>query len=219
MAIEPSAERELSAWRAAFETDREPPAAGCPADERLAALVTGELAGPERDAVADHVVGCRRCAAAYRTLVELDAAARRLSTARDRRPWLWAAAASLVVASGLAIHLGRFDGAGAGRERGDVLRSVAEDADLSPVPGAVLAAAPAGFRWPAVAGARGTLRLFDVEGEPVWESGFEEAGTLALPSEVAGRLRPGAAYYWVVESPAGGARGRLGPYWFELAAR
>lgn len=218
MADEPLGAGELSAWRQAFESGRPTGASPCPDDERLAALVTGELSGAERERVADHVVVCRRCAEAYRTLAELHAEAQRRSAARGRlRPW--AVAAGLVLVTGLALLAGRAGRWAPGRDPGDVLRSTTAGQGVVPAPGAVLAAAPPGFRWPPLAGAPSRLRLFDAEAELVWESAVEGDGALSLPGEVAARLRSGASYYWVVESEAGGARRRLGPFWFEIGAR
>lgn len=218
MADEPLGAGELSAWRQAFESGRPTGASPCPDDERLAALVTGELSGAERERVADHVVVCRRCAEAYRTLAELHAEALRSSAAR-RRPWRWAVAAGLALTAGLALLAGRAGRWAPAEDPVDVLRSTAAERGVAPAPGAVLAAAPSGFRWSPVAGSRSRLRLFDAEAELVWESAVEDDGALPLPQEVAARLRPGASYFWVVESDAGGARRRLGPFWFEIGAR
>lgn len=217
MADDPLGAGELSAWRQAYAAGRPAGGAPCPDDERLAALVTGELAGEERERIADHVVACRRCAEAYRTLVEVHAEAQRGSAARW--PRRWALAAGLVLVAGLALLTWRAGPRAPGRDAGDVLRSTAAGQGVVPAPGAVLASAPSVFRWPPLAGARSRLRLFDAEAEPVWESAVETDGALALPEEVVGRMRAGASYYWVVESEAGAARRRLGPFWFEIGAR
>jgi hypothetical protein len=223
MANDEKHDAELAAWRAAFSSGQEPAApAECPGDEALAALAIGELQGPERERAADHVVACQRCASDFRDLVLIHDEGRRIAAARARRTWAWGAAASLLLASGIAVLASRAGWLGPRGSAGeDVLRSGPGDAALggvTPSPGARLDVAPAALAWKAQPGASSyRVRLFDARAELLWET---EAAThrVELPDQARARLTAGGAYFWVVD-PAGPARRRLGPHWFSLKAR
>lgn len=129
----------------------------CPQDEKLGALVDGELAEPERSALEAHLRGCTACAAAAAAFRELDRAAAaapapavsreewdaawrailgRMRAARRRpAPWrraaVWAAAAaaSLALAAGaLLIH----QGSGAPPSGQVAAQCVAEEVEAGP---------------------------------------------------------------------------------------
>ena len=61
----------LDTWRAPYRKTQAAGSVDCPAPERLAELVLGQLAGSEQDRVPDHVVSCHRCTAAVRNLIDL----------------------------------------------------------------------------------------------------------------------------------------------------
>lgn len=97
---------ELKDWRRAYRRLQEAGSDACPPDEALAALALGEVAAQERTALADHVASCRRCAAAYRDLLDLHREAQRAGAAasvvaapRRRTAWALAAAAGLAAVS------------------------------------------------------------------------------------------------------------------------
>jgi hypothetical protein len=207
-------DRELRAWRAAYREIQRPGTDACPADDELAGLATGETAGEERLALADHVAGCRRCSESLRDLLELDREASRradpaagLARPGARRALAWAA--SVLLVSALAIVVGR-----SRPPSDDRLRSSGVEAPVSPAPGSELAGAPDAFVWPPGEGAA-RVRLFDARGELVWERSAEVPGRARLPREIGERLRAGESYFWVIEGAVPGAR-RLGPYWFRL---
>jgi hypothetical protein len=78
---------------------------GCPDPETLAALAIGEDVGPERAALADHIVGCETCRADFRLLSRLHDTAQEIEHApAPRRAWLPPlAAAAAAFALGLVM--------------------------------------------------------------------------------------------------------------------
>ncbi len=91
---------------------------------------------------------------------------------------------------------------------------------ITPAHGAQLTTSPHTLTWtsesPATANERVRVRLFDAEGEPLWDSGPVDTTTIALPDAVRDVLDPGS-YFWVVEPAfATGVGGERGPYWFEI---
>lgn len=62
---------DLAFWRDSYRALQSEHVEACPGDERLAALVVGEIEGEAREALADHVVGCRPCSEAYRDLLRI----------------------------------------------------------------------------------------------------------------------------------------------------
>jgi hypothetical protein len=185
--------------------------AACPPDEELAALALGEVRGDARLALADHVVGCRRCAESHRTLLELHAAA---GPARART---WIAAASAAAAAAvLALSLSAPPPAP--DASGDVRRGAAA-AGVEPAPGGTLDRPPSRLRWPPQPGARGyQVRMYDATGDGLWSSTTLDVTLLELDGKATRPLEAGHAYFWTVEV-VGRPGARLGPFWFQLADR
>jgi hypothetical protein len=202
---------DVAAWRRAYRSTLAAEPAGCPGDDALAALATGELPEEERTRVADHVTRCPRCAQDYRLLAEVHAEAA-VAPRRRRTPWLSiAAAAAVAMAAGVALRVGPPASAPDGLRGGEAVRAV------TPAPDAKLAAAPAELAWGAEPGAqRYRVRLYDARAARLWESETAPATSRPLPPEVRARLVPGESYFWVVEAEGTGPARRLGPYWFQL---
>ena len=193
---------ELAAWRRAYRESLPAGSADCPPDGELAALIVGAVDGDARLRLADHVVGCRRCAEAYRMLEALDREASRsyAEAANSRPPWRriagWAAAAALLVIAGVAVlQLPRGDGAG---ER--VVRGAADAAwRVEPSDGARLPEPPRRFAWGAEeAGSWYRVVVYDAESVPLWESERTRRTVLDLPATLRERLAPGGTFYWRV---------------------
>jgi hypothetical protein len=204
---------DLRRWREAYRSTLAREAEGCPGQEALAALVLGELAGEQRERVADHVAACTRCADDYRLLIKLHSEAS-AGGVRTHRRWTLAAAAAVAVAlaGSAALRLGVEE------PRDDTLRGAGGAVRVVPIDGSSLSAAPREVGWEAEAGAVGyRVRLFDATGTLVWQSDPAPSVSRDMPAEVRSRLTPGGSYFWVVdvEGPAGPSR--LGPFWFHLA--
>jgi hypothetical protein len=183
---------------------------GCPDSEWLAGLLVGGPTAEERRRLADHVVGCPRCAADFRLLRELDLEARKRRTSWSGRAWAGAIAATvlLAVASGFLVM----------RQAPDVVRG--PGVDTRPADGATLQAAPEELAWPAQPGARSySVRLFRGEGTLLWESPATLEPSLALPDDVRALIAPGESAFWTVEIEGRVPRRRLGPFWFEIRSR
>jgi len=184
----------------------------CPGDEELAGLVLGEGPAERRAALADHVVGCRRCTENARILFEVRQETDATAASLPRRRWLTlAAAAAALAVIGLLIGRQRT----ASIERGLPLRA----AEILPADGAELPSAPDRFRWTRVDQAEGyDVKLYRDAGDLAWESGRETAPEAELPQAARSGLESGRAYYWVVEVDAPAGATRLGPFSFRLAA-
>lgn len=200
---------DLAVWREAYGAEVSAAGGACPAEERLAALVVGEMTGAERTELADHVVGCPRCAAAYRTLAELHETVADLSPGGVRRPtrkraWLLAGAAAAAVVAALALALLDLPLGPAGDR---VVRGPDSlELETDPADGARLAAPPERLRWsPAeepdpVATYR--VVLYDAESVPLWKSEPTKEAAVEIPPAVRERLTPGA-YYWRIRTDHG----------------
>lgn len=200
---------DLAAWREAYGAEVSETGGACPAEERLAALAVGEMTGDERTELADHVVGCPRCAAAYRTLAELHEAAAELSPGSVRRPtrrraWLVGAAAAAAIVAALALALLDLPLGPAGDRVVRGTDSLVLETD--PADGARLAAPPERLRWsPAEEpGPAATYRvvLYDAESVPLWKSESTKEAAVEIPPAVRERLTPGA-YYWRIQTDHG----------------
>jgi hypothetical protein len=191
-----------------MSNDREVGHGACPDPELLAGLALGEAVSADRRALADHVVGCRRCAADFRLLRELHGEAQR--PARRRRFWGGLAAAAAVVIVAVA---GLWPRGGEIATRGPGFAT-------RPVDGAVLAAPPRQLEWPAQLGARRyRVTLHRGDGTRLWEAPPVDDPRLEIPTEVVTALAPGRSGYWVVDVEGPVRRQRLGPFWFEVGPR
>ncbi|HVR98557.1 MAG TPA: hypothetical protein VMW27_18220 [Thermoanaerobaculia bacterium] len=202
----------------------------CPAADQLFAFATGAVGAPEREHLADHVAGCGACAEEVRLVRALkpwsEDMAERLGAAPRRPRSLWsrrtsfglalAAALSLAVVGGqLLTRAHRAPVPGVPGVRGPALEDSA-----SPPSDAVLRQPPERFVWPSQPGATGyRLRLFDEEASQLWESPMVEEPGTDLPVAERSDLRPGASYFWVVETEGQVRRRQLGPWWFRLEGR
>jgi hypothetical protein len=208
------------AWRRAYLASLPSGSAACPSDEDLAALALGEVRD-ERLPLADHLVACRRCAAAYRTLSELHreaspaaAAAPSHQARRHRRLAGWAAAAVVLIAMGVVVvELQR-------RPRdGEVVRGSGDTtADVQPPHGALLPTPPLRLTW--LRGEPGAVYravLYDAESVPIWESERSGRPEVVLPAPVRDRLADGGTFYWRVRSEGERGAGASRLYRFEIA--
>ena len=189
---------------------------GCPTDEELAALALGEPEPARRDALADHVVRCRRCSETAGLLLEMRRETAGLGQARPvptRRRWFSLAAAAAALAA-IAVLVARSSGPSASAERGRPLQT----AGVDPADGAVLSSVPGRFAWPAShPGDAYRLRLFRDSGDLVWDSGRLSDNSANLPEDVRAALPPGQSYYWAVEVAGPAAATRIGPFSFRIA--
>jgi hypothetical protein len=209
---------ETAEWRRAYREALPAGTAGCPSDEELASLLLGEVEAGARMRLADHLVSCRRCVAAYRTLAELQREAAGEPAPAGRWPLRrlagWAAAAALLVAAGLALV------ALPPVERdGEVVRGPADAAKpVDPPHGARLAAPPRRLTWAEEAdGAIYRVVVYDEESAPLWESERTRRPILELPATVRDRLATGGTFYWRVRIEGESGRGATPLYRFEVA--
>lgn len=193
-----------------------PGSPACPAPERLADLVLGQVSGEERERLADHVVACRRCSEDARILLETHREARGELGAEavpGRRRWFALAAAAVLAVAALGILLLRQVPEIESAERGSAPRA----AGLTPPDAAALNEPPAHFAWPATAGAEGyRLKLFRDSGDILWESDRFGATQIELPPDRRALLERGRSYFWVVEVEGSLERTRLGPFTFRV---
>ena len=185
---------------------------GCPDAEALVGLVLKDVPPEEREALADHVVSCRRCSEDYqilsRTHVEASPMRRRL----DPRAWIAAAVILFAVAGGVFV---------ARRDRGesDITRGASSSVGSHVVPpdGGSVPSPPAEFVWPPQPGAEGyRVKLFAPSGDPLWESERVKQNRVGLPPLQRSRLSAGQSYFWVVETEMPLEKTRLGPFRFRL---
>jgi hypothetical protein len=179
----------------------------------LTALATGELTEAERARLADHVVGCTRCAADWRILSETHRGLSPQSGGRLRWFGLAAAAAMIAVVSLLFLR--------APAPRREALRGKipGDEVAASPKAGSRLEAAPREFAWQPPAGAANQrFRLFEASGKRVWESEPLSDAKTTLPEAVAEAL-PDGTYFWTVEVETAAGAEKLGPFPFDLARR
>ncbi len=66
---------DLQSWRQAYRATQAPGSPACPTDDQLIAMVLNERHGEDRERLADHIVRCQRCTAAYQRLLRLHRAA------------------------------------------------------------------------------------------------------------------------------------------------
>ena len=199
--------------RDAYRALQEPGSERCPSDDDLAALAVGELEPARRDALADHVTGCRPCSENAAILLETHAeAAPRLPAGPSRRVvWIAAALFALMV-SGTVIVV-----RSARREEAFRAASPAVAAAVEPAEGARLSSPPVAFRWPPSAGAeRYRLKVFTSAGDVLWEADAGTDHAIAVPEGVRARVEAGRSYFWTVEVQLPFEKQRLGPFSFTL---
>jgi hypothetical protein len=183
----------------------------CPEAETFRRIAQGEARRREREAVADHLLGCADCAKQYLALGELaswveETTASRLPSVetRPRRVAVWAAAAAagLVLAGGLAIVVR------SASRRPDALRQergpVSPADAVAPPDGARLTAVPAELKWAPLAGAEAyEVTVYDFESTPLWQSPTLGQPRVSLPDSVRRRMSGGGVFYWRVSSRTG----------------
>jgi len=199
--------------RDAYRALQEPGSDRCPSDEELAALALGELDPARRDALADHVTGCRRCSENAAILLETHAeASPQLAGGRSRRvTWIAAALFALAIAGTVVVLRS------ARREEAFRAASPAAAAAVEPAEGATLTAPPSSLHWPAQRDAETyRVKLFTSSGDMLWDADARALDRIAVPENVRSRLSPGS-YFWSVEVRLSLDRQRLGPYSFTIA--
>jgi hypothetical protein len=197
--VDPVDDPTLREWRETYRATLAQGSAACPDADRLVALLVGGPEGEARQDVADHVVTCSRCHAAFRKLVALhesaESASREESSSRRWRRTLALAAAISLVAVGLWVTVWKAPG----RDRVPAPRGpAAASAATEPPDLAVLAEPPRSFRWAAEDGVESfRVVLYDRESTPIWESPDLVEPALDLPAAVRDAMVPGR-YYWHV---------------------
>jgi hypothetical protein len=214
---------EVEAIASVYRQGLSPGSEACPGDEQLVALLLEEIAGEERDVLADHVTACERCSQAYRLLLDLDrsAGSRRATVIRAGSRWRVLALAAGLAAGAVGLaqlwpilvppapRPGERDGA----LRGPSLR---REEHVSPPRNSILREAPMSLSWPAEPGAATySVKLFDEAGEMIWQSEPVGAWTVTVPASTRNTLADGHDYFWVVEITSGPPR-RLGPFPFRI---
>jgi hypothetical protein len=191
----------------ALQTEGSP---SCPSDEDLASLVLGD-AGTRRDALADHVVSCRRCAESVGILYDTHREVSGPSPRAPARRWLSVAAAAVALAT-LGVLLARRPDRLPSVDRGAASRSGA----VVPPDRAALPESPLRLQWPARSGAETyRVKLFRDSGELVWDSGSMTSVSADLPADARERVGTGA-YYWIVEIEGPLGKERSGPFSFRV---
>jgi anti-sigma factor RsiW len=174
-----------------------------PAEEEIAAYLSGGLTAPEREALQAHLASCRACRG------EVGSARRLLRTQPRRRGVLIAALAAAVLTAVLLNPPGA-PGPLVDRDRdghpGDapVLRAVA------PLDGSTVRRDSLRFIWRSEPGdLLYRLTIASSSGDAVWTRDTDDT-TLALPDTL--RLAPGARYLWYVDAlDAAGSSITTGP--------
>jgi hypothetical protein len=193
-------DEDVAGLRAAFAQDGEA-VGNCPPPERIWQAAWGDLAAGPRRQVIDHLAACPACARDWRLARALGleaadpverAAGRHRSSARV---WgLTAAAASLVVAAGLLLVLGRGpDGGPAFRGDGPAIASLLPEDRPLPREGLVL-------RWtPGPPAARDSLLLSTEELRLLAAPRDLPSAEYAVPAAVLADLPPATTLLWRVE--------------------
>ena len=209
MEVRPSVPLEAS-LRDAYRGLQSGGSESCPSAETLASLALNEPL-PERERLGDHVVSCRRCAEDYQILA-LTHSETRLASGRARRGAWMAAAAAVAVAAAAVLLLRSY------RPEETIRGARARAASVaSPTDGAVLAAAPNAFDWPAEVDADAYLvRLFDASGRLLWESEPLKTNRVMLPANARKGMADRGSYFWTVTAETPLEARRLGPYRFRL---
>lgn len=178
--------------------DRLIPAAGwrCPDETLLAGYAEGTLDADSRDRVAAHLADCGSCLPKVGLLVRLASEpvpvvpaalleeARHLRRKRTAPTIGWAAAAVLILASGLLLMRAGTDDPPSGSET-RAIRGPESSADISitsPAEGGLLPSSAAVVRWTPVERALFyEIRVTDARGTLLWEGRSDDA-TVVLPT-------------------------------------
>lgn len=209
---EPRARAEGRELARAYRELQQAGSGGCPDAETLAGLALKDVPPEKREALADHVVSCRRCSEDYQILSRTNAEAAPMGRPLAARIWIAAAVILLAVAGGVFV---------ARRDRGetDATRGAGSSTGSLVVPpdGGSLSSVPSEFVWPAQGGADGyRVKLFAPSGDALWESERVKQNRVGLPPLQRSRLSPGQSYFWVVETEMPLEKIRLGPFRFSL---
>lgn len=204
---EPPRAEPAAALRQAYRELQQAGSGGCPDAETLAGLVLKDVPPETREALADHVVSCRRCSEDYQILSRTHS-----ESHRSRRPFLaWAVAAALALFGAGALFVLRSPPVD------ETTRGAAKSEATTPADGITLPAPPEEFRWPAQAAAEGyRVKLFNPSGEGLWESERVKQNRVGLPPLQRSRMSAGQSYFWVVETEMPLEKMRLGPFRFSL---
>ncbi|MCH9651497.1 MAG: zf-HC2 domain-containing protein [Deltaproteobacteria bacterium] len=190
----------------------QPPGDRCLADDRLEALLAGQLSDKDRRSVAEHLARCSDCSSRYQALSRNPAKAGdpgRFSRSSPglKRWWPLAAAIVLTAGAGLVINLTQPP-----TPLEDVLRSGRSfGAAVKPADGAVLSAAPGRFEWREEGEPRryrlqlygekpGTRVPGTTEETPLWESPWLETPTAELPPSLRQELAKGGIFHWRIST-------------------
>ena len=206
-------DRDLARYREAYQHSLQGSDIEQPSDEKLTALVTGELAGDERERIVLQMLQCPEAIEKHRILEELhEQASERRSTYRGWVQGLGLAATVLLaVAVWVTVPKGWLEAGPESNHRSDTPLTSRPSGNVS------LTAAPAEYRWTAEPGARRyRVEIFDDAAESLWQGSWTEETQVSAPAREEMTLRGGARYFWVVEIDGAAARQTLGPYWFRL---
>lgn len=192
-------------------------ARGCPDETALKRILLRESTATERLAFADHLIECSDCSGEYRAAAALagwsseaanllmgaDAGtpAPVLPSPRARAlPWIAAAAAALLLGSGIVILVSRrtaSDPFGSAERSGNPAADAA--GAVMPPDGARLPSPPLRLEWAPMEGATSyEVTIYDSESTPIWKSGRVTGTNADLPATDAARLAPGRSYLWRV---------------------
>ena len=180
-------------------------------DLEIAALVTGELKGEEREKALRRLVDSPSGLQKYRILTELHVAARPDAGYR----WTYSAAAVVLLAIGVTFFLS--SSIPTPMNDGTVLRGPDHER-VVPEDNALLDRLPTDFSWPAEPGAERYRVVFhgEEQGE-IWSSEWTNLPKLKdIPQGTFAGQRSERRYYWIVEVDGRTARSQIGPFWLRL---
>ncbi len=199
---------ELEAWRRAGRSLQIDGSDKCPDPGQLAELVIMGAGGAGGSgALADHIVSCRRCLPAYRSLLALHGhAATELKESGAPRSHRWmrsvAAAAVLIIGAGVSWVLWRerITPREESADRSAQPESLAlEQTPSEPPDLARIASPPPRFSWSAEPGADVYwVVLYDAASTVIWESPRVSQTHVVLPPEAGELLIAGEPSFWRV---------------------
>ncbi len=193
------------------------PASECLTLDEIERLALSTVSADQRQRLADHLVGCGRCAQLVQELRSLSGWAAQAAALRPRFPYARALAVAALIVLAVGFLFLAYPGNRHPPDDSDVRGATGT---VVPPRGARLSDSPRLFNWPDQAGAVGyRLRIFDAGAELLWSSGQLDQSTCRLPVEIARRLSAGRSYSWTVEVEGSVQRGELGPFDFLLTER